>query len=109
MKIFLALPQAGCNVLAVKQTESRRIRQKKERQKMKTIQEKLARLYNRPTYEIANRLEKSVEKAFAKYPQGKALERAEALARRSRDARRKAQELFAKENPCTVYPNFIKK
>lgn len=63
----------------------------------------------RTAYEIARRLEKSAEKAFAKNPQGKALERAEALARRARDARRKAQELFAKENPCTVYPNFIHK
>jgi hypothetical protein len=54
--------------------------------------------------DLATRLEKSAEKAFAKFPKGKSLIRAEALARRARDARRLSQDLFASENPRTVYP-----
>jgi hypothetical protein len=62
----------------------------------------------RTAYEIARRLENSANKAFAKNPQGKALARASALSRKADIARREAQILFAKENPCTVWPNFCK-
>lgn len=58
--------------------------------------------------EIADRLEKSAQKAFSKYPQGRALKRSEEKARLARVFRRQAQELFAKENLGTVYPNFMK-
>ena len=56
-------------------------------------------------HEKAARLEKAAERAFAKSPNGKALERAEALAAKARAARRESLEMHTPAFWCSLHPS----
>lgn len=58
-------------------------------------------------YATAARLERATDKAFSKFPTGKKLERAEALAHRARAARREAQAVYFAEHPPTILPYYV--
>lgn len=60
---------------------------------------------NESNNERATRLEKAAERAFAKSPKGKALERAEALAAKARAARRAAMEMHTPAFWRSLHPS----
>lgn len=56
-------------------------------------------------HEKASRLEKSASRAFAKIPKGRALERAEELARKAREARRASIEMHSPPFWRSLHPS----